>query len=288
MAAHNEGNNSKIIVMLVLWMIFSYAILWFFGGACTDIFHGGTCLSSDSIQGLRSVPLVGLILPYNAWVSIMYFIAPLAGFVLAYFAIRWFNEYFETNEASSLLFIPLIIVVLILGYYINLSWYYGEMATLSTNSQVKVGLNPFLCFFEPDSTRCAETVNKTNSELITQAQNSGAQVITQYIKIDYWAELRESIYLTFILGAIAAWAFLFFQPKISSLAGAMGNGNEGHNHSHRHEEHKRSFEHKEHAHHEQPKHEVPVEHHKLTPEEKEISLMAKEVALEEKEMNKKE
>ncbi len=268
-------------------MVFSYAILWFFGGACTDIFHGGTCLSSESLQGLRNVPLVGMILPYNAWVSIMYFIAPLAGFVLAYFAIKWFNEYFETNEASSLLFIPLILVVLLLGYYINLSWYYGEMATLSTNSQVKVGLNPFLCFFEPDATKCAETTNKINSELITQAQNSGVQTVTQYIKVDYWSELRESIYLTFLLGALAAWAFLFFQPKLATFSGVMGGTEEKHPSvpkahkfasEHKFVEHKHPVEHKSVEH---------IEHHKATHEEKELSTMARDVLAEEKEMGKK-
>ena len=137
----------------------------------------------------------------------MYFFAPIAGFVLAFILINWWNSYFETKEASGLLFLVLILIALFVGYYINLSFYVGESATLNSRNGASYSLYFFLT--ETANGACSQTVSKFNQEFITQAQTKGAQTVSQYIAVDYWAELRKSMYLLFILGAIAGWIPLF-------------------------------------------------------------------------------
>ena len=224
--------GKQFLFIVVAWLVISYLLIWFFGGACTDIFHGGTCLSQTSLSFLRDVPVIGWFLPFGPFSSVMYFFAPIAGFVLAFFLINWFNDYFETKQASSIWFLPLIIVVLLFGFYINLSWYYNEAAVMNSNSQVKVGL--YICFFEPNSAKCDEIVTKTNNELATQAQASNAQQVVQYIKIDYWDRLRNTIFFPFLLGVLAAWLPLFFKGLYESR---KEDEEEGKHHEHKHEEH---------------------------------------------------
>ena len=262
--------EKHFLIILLAWFIFSYLLLWFFGGACTSVFGfpasvsvDKVCLSESALSGLRNIPLVGMFLPYNAWVSVMYFFAPIAGFVLAYFLIKWFNEYFDSKLAVSIWFLVLMIFVLLFGYYINLSWYYQEAATLNSNSQVKVSLNPFLCFFEPSSQSCASTVSKINNEYYAQYQAGTVQVLQQYLTIDFWAKLRESIYLLFVLGALAAWLPLFARQLFERYVG-------GEEDKHVHHEHKAS--------HQEPK----------TPQERELTEMSKEVFETEKEFEKSE
>jgi hypothetical protein len=204
-------DKKQFLFLVIAWFVISYIIMWLFGGACTDILSGGTCMASNGISFLRSVPIIGLILPYNAWVSLLYWFAPVAGFVLAFFGIQWYNKYFETKEAAGILFLVLIVVALFSGYYINLSWYYGEAATLNSKNGVTVGLH--FCF-DNDPNVCNETVNKLNNELQQQSTRNNSTSLTQLFNVQYWPELRESIFLTFILGAIAAWIPLFAKQFI--------------------------------------------------------------------------
>ncbi len=206
--------NKQSLLLVVVWFFFAYAILWFLSGACTDIFSGGVCFSNESISGLSNMPLLQLILPLNPWNSLMYWFSPIAGFVISYFVLKWYNEYFETKFAFSIWILVLLLVALFFGYFINLSWYYGEAAALNSRNGVKVGL--YFCFSEITSSECNSTVAKINQELVSQAELTNATTIPQNIPVSFWSELKESIYLTFILGAIAGWLPLFIKNFLES------------------------------------------------------------------------
>jgi biotin transporter BioY len=181
--------------------------MWFIGGACLNPVKGINCLAPSALQGLRNVPVLGLLFPYDNWNSLMYFVAPLVGFVLAFFLINWLNSFFETREAAGIGFLFLILIALFFGYYLNLSFYVGEMAVLNSRGAVKYSL--YFCIFETDYLSCNQVVSKINQEFINQAQENQAQTIKQLIPVSYWVELRKSIYLLFILGAISGWLPLF-------------------------------------------------------------------------------
>ena len=213
--------SNNLIILIIGWFVLSYALLWFFGGSCTSMFIdpsnvSSTCLSSQSLSGVRDIPIIGLMIPFNEWVSSMYWLAPIVGFILAYLFINWWNDYFETKEAASIIFLAIILVVLFAGFFINLAWYYNEAAAGNSRDNVNVGgkimnlkVGLQFCFVEATSAQCNEYVNRLNNDYAKQAVESNSSVVYQAIGISYWSELRESIYLTFILGAIAAWLPLF-------------------------------------------------------------------------------
>ena len=208
-------SGKDFVKFTIAFGIIAFVIMWFLGGACTSLFVapsevGSVCMSQSLLSGLRNVPIIGLFIPYNEWVSLMYWFAPIAGFVFAFFAIKWWNSYFETKEASSVWVVLVILLILLGGYYVNLSWYYGEAATLNSRNGVKVGL--YFCF-DNDASICNETTNKLNQEYIAQAQRNQSTSVTQLIMVNYWAELRESILLTFLLGAIAGWFPSFIKNR---------------------------------------------------------------------------
>jgi hypothetical protein len=200
-------NENLFWGLVVLWLIVSFFVMWFIGGACIDFVHGTNCVAQNSLQGLRNIPIIGLILPYDNWSSLMYFFAPIAGFLMSIVLILWWNEKFDTKEAASIAFPVILIIALLLGYFINLSIYVGESAKLGSNSSVKYNL--YFCFTENDSSLCSQNVSRINQELISQAQSAGAQSVQQNIPIAFWPELRRSMYFLFILGAISAWVPLF-------------------------------------------------------------------------------
>lgn len=208
----NKMNQS--VVMLLVFFIFSYIVLWFLGGACIDFLSGGVCFSTDAVSSLSRVPFLNLILPFNSWNSLMYWVAPIAGILMSYFVLKWYNSYYETKFAASIWIPLLLIITLIFGYFINLSWYYGETATLNSRDDLTVGL--YFCFSEPTLVECNAVVGKINQELINQAQSANLSVVQQNIPISFWSELRESIFLTFILGAIIGWAPLFVKNFLES------------------------------------------------------------------------
>ncbi len=199
--------NKNFILIIVAWFVVSYLILWVIGGACTNPVNGSGCMASGALSGLSGVPIVGLFFPFDAWNSLMYFFAPIAGFILAYFAMKWWNDYFDSKEAYSIWFLVIAILVLVLGYYINLSFYTGESANLNSRGGVKYTVS--FCFSENSVNDCYTTVQKVNQELLAQAQNSGAQTVSQYIPVAFWPELRKSMFLSFMLGVIAAWLPFF-------------------------------------------------------------------------------
>lgn len=185
--------------------------MWFFGGACLNIFVApsqvnNVCVANSFLSGLKNIPIINLVLPYNTWVSLFYWFAPIAGFVFAFFGIKWWNNYFKTKEASSIFFVIILIIFLLVGHYITLNWYNGEIATLNSRQGLNVGL--FICF-DNSTQSCNETVNQLNEEYVAQIQRTGGNTVTQLIMIDYWAELRKNIFLTFVIGVILAWVPLF-------------------------------------------------------------------------------
>jgi hypothetical protein len=202
---NSEGSQFWLIV--AVWFIFSFLVLWFIGGACLDPINGSSCLASNSLSFLKNIPLVGLLFPFNAWNSLMYFLAPICGFIFAFVLIRWWNSYFETTEASSPWFFVIILAVLLVGYYVNLSIYMGEAANLNSRNGAKYSL--YFCLTETNDTDCYSTVQKINSEYLSQAQAAKATTVNQLIPIAYWDELRKSMFLAFVLGAIAGWVPLF-------------------------------------------------------------------------------
>jgi hypothetical protein len=199
--------NKQLLLLICAWFVLSFLILWFIGGACTNPVKGTECLASGSLDSLRNIPLIGLFLPYDQWNSLMYFFAPIVGFIFAFIMIRWWNSYFETTEASGIFFLIIIVAVLLIGYYVNLSFYTGEAATLNSRGQVKYSL--YFCFSENSYGECYLNVQKINNEYMTIAQSAGANTVDQYIPVSYWAELRKSMFLVFVLGAIAGWLPLF-------------------------------------------------------------------------------
>ena len=77
-----EMGEKQFLVILIAWFVFSYLLMWFFGGSCTSVFGfpanvsaDKVCMSVNALSGLSNVPVIGMILPYNAWVSVMYFFA---------------------------------------------------------------------------------------------------------------------------------------------------------------------------------------------------------------------
>ena len=185
----------------------SFVVLWIIGGACLDIVHGKDCKANGLLSGARNIPLVQYVLPVDVWSSLMFFVAPIAGFVLAFMLIRWWNEYFDTTQACGIWFPIILLIVLFVGYYVNLNFYLGEAAALNSRGDVHVSLS--LCLAEVDSATCQANVSRINQELITQAQSSGATKVTQYLPVAYWSELRRSMFLWFVLGALCGWVPLF-------------------------------------------------------------------------------
>jgi hypothetical protein len=202
MVQEKKLSSQLKLVIIVAWFVIFYFLMWFFGGACTGFFSEGACLSSGAISFFKEIPILGLFIPFGTWVSIMYFFAPLVGFLTAYFGYKSYNDYFETKQAFSIVVPILLLIVLFGGYVINLGWYYGNVAQVNNSQTLDVGL--YFCF---DEAKCESIVNTLNAEL---QQNPGVNgKITQLIAINYWHELRKTIFLTFIFGAIAAWIPLF-------------------------------------------------------------------------------
>ena len=234
-------SEKQFLIFLIAWLIISYAILWILGGACSNPFSGGTCASAAAVASLSAIPIIGLFLPFASWGSVMYFLAPIAGFILSYFLIKWYNENFETEEASSIWFLPLIIIVLLVAHGMTLAWYYQE-AVNSTNANsggtgLVIGLNPFLCAFEPSSQSCSASIDLMNSEYVAQYQAGKTNYVFQYMKIDFWGKLRGSMFYLFMLGALAGWLPLFLRRVYENMDNDEDDKESKHDAHHKHSDH---------------------------------------------------
>ncbi|MBT4870779.1 MAG: hypothetical protein HON47_04345 [Candidatus Diapherotrites archaeon] len=212
--------------IVMAWLVIVFVIMWVLGGACTGLFiHprdvSSTCTLQSGLSGLRDVPVIGLLLPYNEWVSIMYWFAPIAGMVIGYFFIRWWNNHFETKEAISIIFLIIMLAVLFGGFFINLMWYYGEWANSAsgsteilecTSGQTIQSVKQYslhTCFVEATTGECNNTTNMINQQNYANAQRNCSDTLPLVISVKYWPELRESFFLTFVLGILAVWLPLF-------------------------------------------------------------------------------
>lgn len=214
-------NNKQFLLVTIIWFLIVYIIMWVLSGACVSLFfdpslRGDLCLTRNVVNELSQIPIIGLILPFGEWGSLFYWFSPIAGFIFGYFIIKWWNNYFETKEATTIIFPILMILFLIIGFTINLAWFYGEIAHI--NSVRNPGLDVALYFcFDQDPVRCDSIVNSLNADLQDQARSGAVGTLTQFINVSFWQLLRSNIFLTFIISAIAAWKLLwirkFFEEK---------------------------------------------------------------------------
>jgi len=228
-----ELNKKRKTQIIIVWLVIVFIIMWILGGACTSIFVSPSdvstvCSLSQGLLGLSSVPIIGFVLPLGSWVSMMFWFAPIAGMVLGYYFIRWWNDYFETDDAISILFFVVMLFVLFAGFFVNVMWYYNEVAVNNsgqpeviqcTNGQViqsikKYSLYP--CMVEATGAECNNTASMINNENYTNAQRNCSGTMNLVVPVKYWSELRESIFFTFILGVLAVWLPLFAFEKIRS------------------------------------------------------------------------
>ena len=215
--AESLWQDKQLLIGTIVCFIVCFAIMWVIGGSFLDVVHGKNSLLPAqfyaSLDNLHNVPVIGWFLPFSPWSSVMYFLAPICGFVLAFILIRWWNEYFETKEASTIIFPILIFIVLLVGYAINLSIYTGEAANLNSRNGVSYSL--YFCVAETTNDACSQTVGRINQQLVTQAQSNNATTVPQMIPVAFWYELRRSIFFLFVLGAIAAWIPLFVKEMVA-------------------------------------------------------------------------
>jgi hypothetical protein len=210
MNSENKTENKKVkYAYLVIWAVFSFAILWFLGGGCTNIFFGGNCVSKDAVAGLTNIPIVNLFLPFKVWDSFMYFFAPIAGFILTFILARWFDKEFNGFGSKFYLGIGLIVIMLF-GTYITTAWYYSEAAAINSGNGRTVLVR--MCL-ETTANECYIETNRLNQNNIAEAQSKGSSEVVQYINIPFWEKLRGNILYTFGFGGLMAWLFVFAEKK---------------------------------------------------------------------------
>jgi len=226
-----ELDKKKKTQIIIAWLIIAFVIMWVLGGACTSMFIAPSevsvaCPANTALNGITNIPIINWVLPLGNWVSMMFWVAPLAGMVLGFFFIRWWTEYFDSKEAISIIFLVAMIVVLLGGFFISEVWY-NSSTVANASGQPEViqctdgktiqsikQYSIYVCLAEVTGGQCNETASLINNEnyAITQRECSGTLPLVFPIK--FWSELRGSIFLTFILGAIAAWIPLFIFEQL--------------------------------------------------------------------------
>jgi len=206
-------NNKQFLLVSIIWFLIFYLILWVLSGACTSLFvapseEATLCLTNASISWLSTLPVIGLFFPITPWVSLFYWFSPLFGFIAGYYTIKWWNNNFSTKEASGFAFPILMILILIIGFTVNLAWFYGEYVSINNSRNPNVNAVLYFCF-DQDVSVCNNTITKLNTELQQQAIANNSQKITQYLGVNFWSELKSNILLTFIFGTLGAWVLLF-------------------------------------------------------------------------------
>ena len=226
-----ELNNKKKMQIIVVWLIVAFIIMWVLSGACTSIFVApsevtSVCGLNQGLSGLAGIPIINLFLPLGNWVSMMFWFAPIAGMVLGYFFIRWWNDYFQTKEAISIIFLIAMLFVLFVGFFVNVMWYNsGAVVNASgqpeviqcANGQVIQSIKTFSlypCLVEATADECNNITSMINNENYANAQRDCSSKMPLVFAVNYWSELRGSIFLTFILGVLAVWLPLFAFDQI--------------------------------------------------------------------------
>ncbi len=213
-------NNKQFLLISIIWFLIFYLILWVLSGACTSLFvapseEATVCLTKSNINFLAGVPLVGLFFPITPWVSLFYWFSPIFGFIAGYFTIKWWNNNFESKEATSIFFPILMIFILLIGFTVNLAWFYGEYVSISNSRNPQLNAALYFCF-DQDASVCNNTINRLNTELQQQAVANNSSKVTQYLGVNFWQQLKSNILLTFIFGTLAAWILLFSKDLFES------------------------------------------------------------------------
>ncbi|MFH1544738.1 MAG: hypothetical protein ABIE23_01425 [archaeon] len=126
----------------------------------------------------------------------LFFLIPFPAFFFMYLIIDWVNEYFETNLAHNPVFPLLFVILCFAAFYVQIGWYYGNLAVLSSNSQTMVSAAVSLDPACSGSTQFL-TVDSTH----------------QVISICYWNNLIENAFLVFVFAGIAGWLSFMITEK---------------------------------------------------------------------------
>jgi hypothetical protein len=108
-----------------------------------------------------------------------FFLMPFVGFFFIYFLIDWINDYFESSFAHSVYFPLLFVVLSFIAFYIQLYWYYSNLASLAAAQGQTIAVNEFF---------------------------------------EYWGVLRDSAFLVFIFSGLAGWISYKIMQKVSESA----------------------------------------------------------------------
>jgi len=123
-----------------------------------------------------------------------FFLMPFVGFFFIYFLIDWINEFFETNFASSVYFPLLFVVLCFLAFYVQLFWYYSNIASLQNAQAIAQGSNVKYVLDISLSPACQQVI-----ELLDPANN-----LYTY-RICFWNTLRADAFFVFIFSGLAGW-----------------------------------------------------------------------------------
>lgn len=120
----------------------------------------------------------------------LFFLIPFPAFFFMYLIIDWVNEYFETKLAHSPVFPLLFIILCFMAFYVQIGWYYGNLAALhqEANPQITVSSAVSLDY------SCSG-----NSQVLTPDSTH------QVINVCYWNNLTENAFLVFVFAGIAGW-----------------------------------------------------------------------------------
>ncbi|MDO8538674.1 MAG: hypothetical protein Q7S21_07385 [archaeon] len=90
------------------------------------------------------VYLIGQFTPLEDWGSPMFFLMPFPVFILMYYAIDWFNQFFETDLANTVFFPLAFVIVSFIAYFVVLWWYFGNISQLNNNVAIPYDFWEFL------------------------------------------------------------------------------------------------------------------------------------------------
>jgi len=158
--------NSRDLIKIIALFAFTYIFLYFLAFIAK-------ALSADFALHEWGFTLNPSMLDYT------FYLMPFIGFFFIYFLIDWVNDYFKTSSASSVYF-PLVFVVLsFLAFYVQLYWYYSNIASLAA---------------------------------------AQGQIVNAADLFDFWAALRDSAFLVFIFSGLAGWISYKIMQNFSEQA----------------------------------------------------------------------
>ncbi len=108
-----------------------------------------------------------------------FFLMPFVGFFFIYFLIDWINDYFKSDFGYSVFFPLLFVVLSFMAFYVQLYWYFSNLASLAA-SQGRI-INPGDLF-------------------------------------DFWSVLRNDAFLVFIFSGLTGWISYKVMQRVSESA----------------------------------------------------------------------